>query len=266
MVIGDKDLLSTNRRRDQPTTPRRPGWCKENRQCADLAEAVPAGYIHAMAVAFDGCDRSPMTPWKHLALAAALAAAGHVAAAPLNASGQDFGTPAAAADSPQAREHRAGIQAQLAGDLAAARRHFTAALKADARYVPAIIGLAAVAQAEGRREEVERLLQEAERVDPKSPAVHLAWGRLLAAGGQFVRAEQSLIKARDLAPKALPPLLELGDLYLRSPAKQADALRTFGAAVKLAPGNARAHYGLGVASAAAGRRDEALAALARAAE
>ncbi|MBX3638667.1 MAG: tetratricopeptide repeat protein, partial [Rubrivivax sp.] len=207
-----------------------------------------------------------MTPWKHLALAAVLAAAGHAAAAPLNALGNDFGASTGAADTAQAREHRAGIQAQLAGDLAAARRHFATALKADARYVPAIIGLAAVEHAEGRRDEVERLLQEAERVDPKSPAVHLAWGRLLAAGGQFVRAEQSLIKARDLAPKALPPLLELGDLYLRSPAKRADALRTFGAAVKLAPGNAHAHYGLGVASAAAGRRDEALAALARAAE
>ncbi|MBX3634163.1 MAG: tetratricopeptide repeat protein [Rubrivivax sp.] len=206
--------------------------------------------------------------FRHAAVAAAACAllTGGVQAAPLNADGQSFRSAAAQAESPAGREHRAGIQAQLNGDVPAARRHFEAALKIDARHVPALVGLAAVAQAEGRRDEIERHLRDAERADPNSPLLHLAWGRHLVASGQFQRAEQSLVKARDLAPNALPPLLELGDLYLRSPAKRADAVRSFGAAVKLQPGNARAQYGLGVASAAAGRRDEALAALARAAE
>lgn len=201
-----------------------------------------------------------------LALAACAAMPGAALAAPLNADGQAFRGAAGTTESPAGREHRAGIQSQLGGDLAAARRHFEAALKLDARHVPAMIGLAAVAQAEGRRDDIERHLRDAERSDPKSPAVHLAWGRHLIASGQFQRAEQALVTARDLAPRALPPLLELGELYLRSPAKRADALRTFAAAVKLAPGNANAQYGLGVASAAAGRRDDALTALARAAE
>jgi tetratricopeptide (TPR) repeat protein len=172
------------------------------------------------------------------AAATCVLAAAAALSAPLNADGQAFRAAAAPAESPAAREHRAGIQAQLNGDQAAARRHFEAALKIDARHVPALVGLAAVAQAEGRRDDIERHLRDAERADPTSPLVHLAWGRHLVASGQFQRAEQSLVKARELGPKTLPPLLELGNLYLRSPAKRNDALRAFGDAVKLAPANA----------------------------
>ncbi|MGC2456829.1 MAG: tetratricopeptide repeat protein [Gallionellaceae bacterium] len=160
-------------------------------------------------------------------------------------------------DTAQAREFRAGIQALIQGKLSVAKGHYEAALKLDPNYAPAMIGLADIAQRQGNTHQVEPYLQRAERAAPQSPAVHLAWGRYLIRGKQFKRAENSLLKAHELAPKAIPPLLELGDLYLRL-GRPADGLKVYREAVAQDAANKFAQYGLGTAAAASGQRDEAL--------
>lgn len=173
---------------------------------------------------------------------------------------------AVAGDSPAALEFRAGIQAQLKGDVAAARARFDAALKIDPNYAPALIGLAGVAQAQGNPQQVEQYLQRAERANPRSPDVFLAWGRHYMRTNQIERAEKSLLTARGLAPRTIPPLLELAEIYIRTPGRTGDAVRMYRAALEIDPGNKFAQYGLGISLAATGQRAEALKALEKASE
>ncbi len=186
-------------------------------------------------------------------------------AAPLSANGMAFPTAQATDESPQGRKYRAGIQALLQGNLPKAKAGFEAALKIDPRYAPALIGLAGVAQAERKPAETEQYLQRAEHAAPRSPAVYLAWGRYFIAGKQFDRAERSLLKARELDPKVMPPMLELGDLYLHS-GRVAEARKIYGEAVALDAANKFAQYGFGTAAAATGQREEALRAFETAAK
>lgn len=172
----------------------------------------------------------------------------------------------ATGDTPAAREFRAGIQAQLKGDIKAARTRFEAALKINPNYAPALIGLAGVAQAQGNGQQVEQYLQRAQLSNPKSPDVYLAWGRYFMGSNQMEKAEKSFLTARELAPKTIPPLLELGEVYIRTPGRAADAMRMYRAAVSLDNKNKFAQYGLGIAAAAAGQREIALKALETASE
>jgi tetratricopeptide (TPR) repeat protein len=185
-------------------------------------------------------------------------------AAPLVQDGRP-GAATAPEETPAAREFRAGVQAQINGDMAAARAKFEAALKLDPSYAPAMIGMAGVAQSEGNADQVEQYLKRAESVSPKSPDVQLAWGRYYLGKGQNAQAERSFMKARELAPRTIPPLLELGEIYLRTPGRASDALRMFRAAAELDVNNRFVQYGLGIALAAAGKRGEAITALEKAA-
>jgi len=192
-------------------------------------------------------------------------------AAPLDSRSRPMAAPAASgpagkANSPQAAEFRAGVQAQLKGDQAQARLHFEAALKMDAQYAPALVGLAAVAQAQGQTAQVEPYLQQALAAAPKAPEVHLAWGRYLRGSRQLDRAEKSFITANELAPKALAPLIELGDLHLALPGRAPDAVRSYRKAAAIDAKNAVVQYGLGAALAVTGQRDEALRAFERTAD
>lgn len=170
------------------------------------------------------------------------------------------------ADTPQAREHLAGIQALVNGKPLEAKNRFQASLKIDPAYAPAWIGLAAVAQAQGSLAQAEKHLKEAERVAPKAPEVHLAWGRFHLSRNDTAKAETAFGKAHALGPNQIPPLLELGNLYLRLPGRAPDALSAFQKAVGIDARNALAQYGRGVSAAGAGQREEAFAALALAAE
>lgn len=192
-------------------------------------------------------------------------------AAPLDSRSRPMATPdapapAGRADTAQAAKFRAGVQAQLKGDQAQARLHFEAALKIDAQYAPALLGLASVAQAQGQTAQVEPYLQQALAAAPKAPEVHLAWGRYFRGSRQLDRAEKSLVTANELAPKALAPLIELGDLYLVLPGRAPDAVGSYRRAAAIDAKSAVVQYGLGAALAVTGQRDEALRAFERTAE
>lgn len=202
-----------------------------------------------------------------LVLAAASLVATSVQAAPLESGGRPMiDSSVTTADTPASREFRAGVQAQLRGDLATARTKFEAALKLDPNYAPAFIGLAGVAQAEGNDALVEQYLQRAERASPRSPDVQLAWGRYFLGKSQLGQAEKYFLKAREVAPRTIPPLLELGEIYLRTPGRANDALRMYRTALDLDPNNRFATYGLGVALAATGKREEAIKTLEKSAQ
>jgi tetratricopeptide (TPR) repeat protein len=190
-------------------------------------------------------------------------------AAPVATGGPLLRLPEAKSDeSPQGVAFRAGVQALLLDKdkPSVARGHFERALKLDKGYVPAVLGMAAVAQVEGRSAQVESWLQQAEKLEPGAPEVHLAWGRYHVGQGRLAQAEKSFLQARDRAPRTIPPLLELGDLYLKSPTHRKQALEAFRAAVEIDPANGHAQFGLGVAAAANGERETALAALDKAAK
>jgi tetratricopeptide (TPR) repeat protein len=202
------------------------------------------------------------------AAATALFTAALATAAPTTGQGApltgDATAPASSADTPQDRAFREGVQAQLKGDWPGAKRGFEASLKLSPGFVPALIGLAGVAQAEGRASAAEDLLKQAERASPKSWEVHLAWGRLYLSQNAPDQAEKAFQKANAMAPKAVPPWLELGDLQLRR-GRANDALKAYRQAAALDERNKFAAYGRGVAAAAAGQRAEALLSLATAA-
>lgn len=202
-----------------------------------------------------------------LCAAACIVAAGTAVAAPTDRSGAEAKSRPVPQESPDGREHRAGIQALLKGDRATAKARFEAALKLNPKSVPAVLGLAAVAQAEGQTAEVEKHLKFAESLEPRAPEVLLARARYHLARGNPIAAEASMKAAVEAAPDKLPPLVELGDFYLRSPDRkvQAQALPLYRKAVGLQPASVLAQTGLGMAAAVAGQRDVAMAAFGKAA-
>lgn len=200
--------------------------------------------------------------WIVVALLAA--GPGHVQAAPLDIGGRQMDMQEPTPETPASREYRAGLQSRIRGDNRAAAARFDAALKLDLNYVPALIGQADLAQAQGDSKAAERWLQRADQAKPDSAALQLAWGRFHSAGRRPEAAEAAYKKAQALAPGALPPRIELGDLYLRR-GRAAEALAVYREAVAQHPGNSYAQYGLGVAAAAGGQRDVALGAFDRAA-
>ena len=201
-----------------------------------------------------------------LILAALLGLALEVAQAGPLITGREIQAASISANTPQAEEYRTGIQEQLSGNTEAAKEHFDASLKIDPAYAPALIGLAAVAQSQGSLEQAEIHLKEAERVSPRAPEVHLAWGRFHLSKNDVASAETSFRASHDLAPGQIPPLLELGDLYMTLSGRTVDAMQAYQDAVTIDANNGFAQYGLGVAAAANGSRSVAMNALGRAAE
>jgi cellulose synthase operon protein C len=178
-------------------------------------------------------------------------------------------TPASSADdseSPAAKSFRAGLQSLINKQAGEARKAFEASLKADPKYVPALLGMATLEQNAKRSKEAQQWLTRAEQAAPQSAEVHLAWGRFHMAQGRPSDAEQALLKAISFNPQALPARIELGDLYLSSAGRAADALKTFQAAVAIAPDNRFALYGLGASAALSGKVDDALQAFQRCTE
>lgn len=212
-----------------------------------------------------------MHPAKAVAVLATFAAfaisCAAAVAAPLEAAPRPpLDSASKAPESPASREFRAGIQLQLKGDLAGAQAKFEAALRLDPNYAPALIGLAGVARAQGNDKIAADYLQRAERASPRSADVQVAWGRYYVSRNELGLAEKYFLRAREFAPRAVPPVLELGDLYMRTPGRANDAVRLYRAALEFDPDNRYATYGLGVALAASGNRSEAIKTLERAAQ
>lgn len=152
---------------------------------------------------------------------------------------------------------RDGFRALQEKRLDAAEKAFLKARKLDPGTIPPLLGLADVALNKKHYAAVAKWLAEAERVEPGSAEIKLAWGRFQRRTGDHREAEISLRQsiARNASVSAW---LELSSLYLADLKKTDAAIDAGRKAVALAPDNAITHYTLGMSLAAAGKVDLAM--------
>jgi tetratricopeptide (TPR) repeat protein len=192
------------------------------------------------------------------ALALAASAAAH--AGPMSLKDMNLvKPPKTAADTPAAQAFRKGVAALMKNKLGAARDAFRESLRLDSGYVPAMTGLADIAQREGDRAAARKLLAQAEAANPKAADVHVAWGRLHLKARDLAAAEKSFQHAHKLQPDSTVPLLELGSLLMTVPGRQAEAMATLETARQIAPTNIHVLFAHGTAAALAGQHAKALA-------
>jgi len=107
-----------------------------------------------------------------------------------------------------------GYQLLQGGNLDGARRDYEQALRRDPKNVDALLGLAAVAQRQGRGGEAERLQQAAIEADPKDAAAQAAQIATLTPSDPAL-AESRLKGALASQPESPPLNFALGNLYSR---------------------------------------------------
>jgi Tfp pilus assembly protein PilF len=101
------------------------------------------------------------------------------------------------------------VIAEREGDLDAAARRYREVLRADPRNSIALAAL--LGSARGAAEQrSESQLREALAAAPRAPALHLALGNLLAAGGRWDQAQQAYFDAAVLAPDDPDIVFNLG--------------------------------------------------------
>ncbi len=83
----------------------------------------------------------------------------------------------------------------------AAEKQYLAALKMDAKYVPAHLALARLYDRQNRFAQAVHHYRQAVALQPKNPALHNDLGVCLARAGQMQPAAQALGRAVELAPK-----------------------------------------------------------------
>jgi tetratricopeptide (TPR) repeat protein len=93
-----------------------------------------------------------------------------------------------------------GLLAFRRGDLAAARRAYTEALRIGPYFIPAYVNVADLDRLEGREADAERGLRQALGVDPDNAAVHHALGLALVRQGRSAEALEALGRAARGAP------------------------------------------------------------------
>src|SRR5216684_2356565 len=158
----------------------------------------------------------------------------------------DISLPKSSRVNPADVQMELGLSSLAKGDLKAAEAAFTESLRLNPALVGSMVGMAGVAVKKGDIGQAESNFQKALATAPRDPALQRTWGRYLASQQKFGEAEASFKKAIALAPKAAAlPQTELGDLYLVSMKKPADALRSYRAALTLDSGSGQAHYGAG---------------------
>ncbi len=160
--------------------------------------------------------------------------------------------------SPAADAFRAGISELLNNKTDAAKAAFQKALEQDSKYVPALIGLADIAQRQNQQGDVDKYLTRAAELEPQSANVYMAWARVYQQRKRFTEAEAAFRSAASILPKASAPQIGLGELYLQWPDRQQQAVNSFQKALSLDPDNKTAQYLLGMATAATGKQQEAL--------
>ncbi len=84
--------------------------------------------------------------------------------------------------------------------LPQARESYQKALDLDPRSIDALLGLSRLEQLAGRSVDAEKNLQKAQKLRPKDPLVHAAWGEYYASQKQWAPAVKKYRDAIELAP------------------------------------------------------------------
>jgi tetratricopeptide (TPR) repeat protein len=139
-------------------------------------------------------------------------------------------------DASSAEAHTALAQVKVTYDLdwTAAEQGYRRAVALDPSYVEARSGLAFLLSAMCRHAEAIVEVQIAERLDPLSPSVQAAFGRILYRARKYEEAEQRLLRASELEPLPHIAHARMVDVYMETGAydKALAILRE-----RLAPGN-----------------------------
>ena len=160
--------------------------------------------------------------------------------------------------SPAEAQYRQGVVALAKGNLDAAEKLFQESLRLTPGQVSSILGLANVAEKRNDQKKAQDYFQQALSKEPNSSKVQTSWGHFLATQRRFSEAETALQKAISLNNRAIPPRVELGDVYLfgmKQPEKAVGSLRS---ALEIDPKSATTHYKLALALTAMKQPKEAL--------
>lgn len=84
--------------------------------------------------------------------------------------------------------------------LPQARESYQKALEIDPKSIDALLGISRLEQLAGRHAEAEKQLQRAQKLRPKDPLVHAAWGEFYATQQQWGPAVKKYRDAIELAP------------------------------------------------------------------
>jgi tetratricopeptide (TPR) repeat protein len=154
------------------------------------------------------------------------------------------------------REARAGWEAYAAGRFAEAEIKFRASLDDQPNSLEAILGLASIALALGQPENAVQYLTKARQLRPNDVRVHVLWSEYHVTQGKYLEAEAVLKQSIHTNQNSSLARRALGELYLRRMNKPEKAVIEFREAIRLAPADARAHLGLGLALARLGTLDQ----------
>ncbi len=142
-----------------------------------------------------------------------------------------------------------------------AEKAFGEAYRLNPRSVEAMLGLAAVAQAQGQSKLARDWMTSAVAMAPGQVGVLQAQARLLVEMGLPAEAEASYRAAIANNPAMVQLKLDLAGLYLEKLQKPAQAAAVLRELLKQHPEMASAHLGLGLALSAEGKIEEAARAL-----
>ena len=132
-----------------------------------------------------------------------------------------------------------------AGQLDGARTDYEKALRDDPNNIDALLGLAAIAQRQGRFADAERYQRSALEADPRNPAAQAA-ALSGGAAGDAVANESRLKSALAAQPESGPLNFALGNLYARQ-GRWPEAQQAYFDAVAGEPDNPDYLYNLAVA-------------------
>ena len=127
----------------------------------------------------------------------------------------------------------------------AADESFRRALRLDPKSIPSLAYLGVLALEAGRYGEAKTSYQRCIELNPKVGIVHYLLSEVIQKeqSPDLKRAEEELIKARNLDPGFAPARLALGKLYLAN-GREGEALTELQEAIRLQPGVPEAHYHL----------------------
>lgn len=146
-----------------------------------------------------------------------------------------------------------GLSSLEKGDLHAAETAFTESLRLNPKLAGSLVGMAGVAMKKGDFQGAESYYQKALASSPADASLQRSWSRFLISQRRYGEAEAALKKAIAFSPAmAAVAQSELGELYLVSMNKPAEALKAFLAALSLDGSLGQAHYGAGAAVLALG--------------
>lgn len=160
-------------------------------------------------------------------------------------------------------EGYAALRAQQAG---MAEKAFLEANRLNPTAVEALLGLAMVAQFEGKAEKAREWMASAVSAAPNRPEIHQAEARLYADQGNLDIAATRYRKAISTFPDNSQLRLDLANLYLEKIRKPGEAINVLRDLISRNPNFAAGHLALGLAFSADGKLDESIRALSDAAK